>query len=254
MCATTIAAVLAVSFALPARADKKSDARDQFERAVKLRTMLEGYLEKDRTLPDYRQTVTAYHKVYLITPKAEEVTPSLIAEGELYREMGRLFDPKYFQSSIEAYNFLLKQYPQSRYRGEAMLAIAEIQKDDLDEPADAEASYREYLGHFPRSDKANDAREALKEIAADADGKADQAPAEEGPRVEPRESDRGTSSVKSIQTHNAANSTHIVVTLDDTSNTTCRASRRPIASISISTKRNSARSSRAIPLTSRADC
>jgi N-acetylmuramoyl-L-alanine amidase len=216
LCAATIAAVLAVCFALPVRANKKSDARDQFEHAVKLRTMLEGYLEKDRTLSDYRQTISAYHKVYLISTQAEEVTPSLVAEGELYQEMGRLFDPKYFQSAIEAYNFLLKQYPESRYRGEALLAIAQIQKDDLDKPVDAEASYKEYVKRFPRSDKANDAREALKEIAADAGRKADQAPDEEGPRVEPRVSDHGTPSVKSVQTWNAADSTHIVVTLDDT--------------------------------------
>ncbi len=216
LCAAAIAAVLAVCFALPARADRKSDARDQFEHAVKLRTMLEGYLEKDRTLPDYRQTISTYHKVYLISTQAEEVTPSLVAEGELYQEMGRLFDPKYFQSAIDAYNFMLKQYPQSRYRGEAMLAIAQIQRDDLNKPTDAEASYKEYVKRFPRSDKANDAREALKEIAADAGSKADQAPDEQGPRVEPRVSDRGTPSVKSIQTWNAADSTHIVVTLDDT--------------------------------------
>ena len=87
LCAAAIAAVLAVCFALPVRADRKSDARDQFTRAVKLRTMLEGYLEKDRSLSDYRQTVSAYHKVYLISTQAEEVTPSLVAEGELYQEM-----------------------------------------------------------------------------------------------------------------------------------------------------------------------
>ena len=62
--------------------------------------------------------------------------------------MGRLFDPKYFQSAIDAYNFLLKQYPGSRYRGEALLAIAQIQKDDLNKPADAEASFKEYLKRF----------------------------------------------------------------------------------------------------------
>ncbi len=102
-------------------ADKKSDAREQFERAVKMRTMLEGYLEKDRSLSDYKQTVAAYHKVYLISAQAEEVTPSLVAEAELYQEMGRLFDPMYFQSAVDAYNFLLKQYPGSRYRGAALL-------------------------------------------------------------------------------------------------------------------------------------
>ena len=70
-----------------------------------MRTMLEGYLEKDRSLSDYRQTVSAYHKVYLISTQAEEVTPSLIAEGELYQEMGRLFDAKYFQSADRRLQF-----------------------------------------------------------------------------------------------------------------------------------------------------
>jgi N-acetylmuramoyl-L-alanine amidase len=216
LCAAGIAAVLALCFAFPARADRKSEARDQFEHAVKMRTMLEGYLEKDRSLADYRQTVSAYRKVYLISSQAEEVTPSLIAEGEIYQEMGRLFDPKYFQSAIDSYNFLLKQYPGSRYRGEALLAIAQIQKDDLNRPADAEASYKEYVKRYPRSDKANDAREALKEISADGHQEADQPPDENGQRVEPRVSEKGTPSVTSVQTQNAQDSTHIVVALDDT--------------------------------------
>lgn len=181
-----------------------------------MRTMLEGYLEKDRSLAEYRQTISAYHKVYLISTQAVEVTPSLIAEGELYQEMGRLFDPKYFQSAIDAYNFLLKQYPESRYRGEAMLAIAQIQNDDLDKPADAEVSYKEYVKRFPRSDKAKEAREALKEIAAGNGPEPEKLPDTDGQRVDPRVSDKGTPSVTGIQTWNAEDSTHIVVALDDT--------------------------------------
>ena len=41
--------------------------------------------------------------------------------SELYEEMGRLFDAKYFQSAIDSYNFLLKQYPGSRYRAAGAL-------------------------------------------------------------------------------------------------------------------------------------
>ena len=115
-----------VALALNARADSKGGARDQFEQAVRMRTSLEGYLPKDRSLNDYKQTVAAYHKVYGASPQAEEVAPSLIAEGELYREMGKQFDPKYFQSAIEAYKFLLQQYPGSRYRADALFAIAQI--------------------------------------------------------------------------------------------------------------------------------
>src|SRR5579863_1033850 len=164
--AAGFAIALVLCLAAPSHADKQSDARDQFERAVKMRTMLEGYLEKDRSLSDYKQTVAAYHKVYLISVEADDVTPALVAESELYQEMGRLYDPKYFQSAIDACNFLLKQYPGSRYRGEALLSIAQIQKDDLNKPDDAESTYKEYLKRFPRSDKADDVRATLKEIAA----------------------------------------------------------------------------------------
>jgi N-acetylmuramoyl-L-alanine amidase len=235
-----MAAVLALCLAPGARADRRTEARDQFTRAVKMRTILEGYLEKDRPLSDYRRTVAAFHRVYLISTQADEVTPSLIAEAELYRKMGRLFSPKYTQSAIDTYNFLLKQYPESRYRGEAILAIAEIQKDDLNKPADAEASYKDYLKKFPHSEKSAEARQALRDIAAQAAVSTDPTPRpeakeqaaipgpvqpvaavtagpqESGPRLEPREAEKGTPSVNAIRTVNSESFTHIVVMLDDT--------------------------------------
>jgi N-acetylmuramoyl-L-alanine amidase len=246
LCALGIAAALLVCVAPSSRADRKTDAREQFEHAIKMRTMLEGYLEKDRTIADYKQTVAAYHKVYLITTQADEVTQSLVAEAELYEEMGRLFDAKYFLSSIDAYNFLIKQYPGSRYRGSALLAIAQIQKDDLNDPKDAQASYKDYLNQFPHAENASEARAALKEIAGastrgaaatvppaknatvkDATAKdaivreahasdAEEPPDLPGKRVQPREADNGTPSVSSIQTWNSPDSTRVVVTLDDT--------------------------------------
>ncbi len=213
-----IAISLVVCLAAPARADKQSDAREQFESAVKMRTMLEGYLEKDRAASDYKQTVAAYHKVYLIAPQAEEVTPSLIAEAELYQEMGRLFDSKYFQSAVDTYQFLLKQYPRSRYRSEALLAIARIQKDQLERPDAAEAIYKEYLQRFPRSDKADDVRAALKEIASQRapEQGTDPLPEIQGQRVEPRESSGSIPRVTDIHTWNTPEATQVVVTLEDT--------------------------------------
>ncbi|HXY78546.1 MAG TPA: N-acetylmuramoyl-L-alanine amidase [Candidatus Acidoferrales bacterium] len=228
------AVALVVCLAFPAKADRKSQAREQFERAVKMRTTLEGYLEKDRSLADYKQTIAAYHKVYLISVTAVEVTPSLVAEAELYEEMGRLFDAKYFQSAINTYNFLQKQYPGSRYRGTALLSIARIDKDDLNNPDDAMAAYKDYLRQFPRSQNASEARAGLKEIANAKIQVADQRstvavadqhvepvaandpPPETGLRVEPRESDKASALVKDIRTWNSNDSTRIVVTLDDT--------------------------------------
>jgi N-acetylmuramoyl-L-alanine amidase len=218
----SLALVLLACSASPARADRKNEARDQFEHAVRLRTILEGSPQRDRKLADYKQVITSFHRVYLITPGAEEVTPALIAEAELYEEMGRAFDAKYFQSAIETYNFLLKQYPGSRYRGEALFSIGKLQKDELSEPEAAEVTLKDYLKRFPKSDKSDEARASLKEIA-DSREKAKQKAAEsillpdiKGKVVQQRESDNGTPRVLDIKTWNADDATRIVVTLEDT--------------------------------------
>ena len=251
-----LALALAVPLCLSARTDHKMDAREQFERAVRMRTTLEGTPQKERSLVDYRAAVSAYHKVYLISAQAEEVTPSLIAEAELYEEMGRLFDAKYFQSAIDSYNFLLKQYPGSRYREQALYSIGLVQKDGLHQPDVAEATLKEYVRRFPKSDLASDARVALKDIAetrekANAQALAQaqaaaQAQAQEklqaqakqqaqartakvqaaaatdawpelkGKTVEQQESENGTPRVLDVKTWNTENSARIVVTLSDT--------------------------------------
>ena len=220
-----LALALAVALSTPAAVDKRMQAREQFERAVRLRTTLEAEPDNERSLVDYRQALTAYHKVYLISPQAEEVTPSLVAEAELYDEMGRLFDAKYFQSAIETYDFLLKQYPGSHYRSQAMYSIGEIQKEGLSQPDTAEATLRDYLKHFPKSDRSEDARALLKQIAAAREkakedaavaAAADALPELKGKVVQQRESDNGTPRVLDIKTWNADNAMRIVVTLEDT--------------------------------------
>ncbi|HWF39438.1 MAG TPA: N-acetylmuramoyl-L-alanine amidase [Candidatus Acidoferrales bacterium] len=148
------------------RADDKQQSEKQYDRAVKMRTMLEGYLERDRSLNDYQQTVLAFRKVYLITPEAPDATQALIAEAELYESMGRLFDPKFFHEAIARYNFLLKQYPGTKYRGDALLAIGKIQKNDLKSTVDAEATFKGYLKKYPHAENAAQAQQALKDLAS----------------------------------------------------------------------------------------
>jgi N-acetylmuramoyl-L-alanine amidase len=254
-----IAFALGVSIALASfaavltRADTKDDPQKQFERAVRLRTSLEGYLEKDRSLSDYQQTTLAFRKVYLFTPGAPDATQALTSEAELYESMGRLFDPKYFQDAIARYNFLLKEYPGTRYRGGALFAIGRIQKDDLKKTADAQATFKQFLKRYPRSDKAAAAQQALRDLAnpkpAAHPAVAQQAPEppqpdpskddsreakhrQDEPRpvesasaaqpdllgqaVEPRISDQRVSSVTKVQTWNSPGSTRIIVTLNDT--------------------------------------
>ena len=197
-----------------AQANRKTSARAQFVRAVKLRTELEGKPQKDRELAEYKQAVAAFDKVYKISSQAEEVTPSLIAEGELYREMGALFDERYYSSAVRTYQFLLKQYPTSRYRSEAIFSIGQIQKENLLQPEAAEATFKEFLKRFPRSARAEEARESLKEIAEDRERQQEAMEAAKN-QPPPQESEDGTPHVTDIRTWNAENYTRIVVTLDD---------------------------------------
>ena len=163
------AAVLAFALCLAVRADTKRDeARTQFARAVKERTYLEGLPENDRSLADYKRTVGEFQKVYMITPQTEDAAPSIVAEAEMYEAMGRLYDPKYFQLAVEKYDFLLSDYPESRFRAQAMFTIGEIQHKNLNDPTDAEISLKDFIKRFPRSPNAAEARQSLKEILAGA--------------------------------------------------------------------------------------
>ncbi len=154
-----------VCAAAPLRAQSLEQARRQFEKAVALRTELESRPAGQRSLDAYKQAIAAYKKVYLISSQAEEVTPSLIATAELYVEMGREYDPQYFKFGIDAYNFLLKEYPHSRYAAASQLAIVAIQRDDLKDTDAAESTLKDFVERFPKSPKIAAARNELNQIA-----------------------------------------------------------------------------------------
>ena len=144
---------------------KKEAAQAQYDRAEKLRAALESKPAGERPLSDYKQAVSSYRRVYLITPHAAQVPAALTAIAELNIEMGQRFGSKYFQAAVDAYQFLLHQYPASKNREDALLAIAKIQKDDLGQPDLAAKSYEEFLKLHPKSPHRREALEGLAEIA-----------------------------------------------------------------------------------------
>ena len=150
----------------PASAQNNIDqGRRQFEKAVSLRTELESHPQGQRTLEAYRQVLAAYKKVYAYTSDAEIVTPSLVASAELSIEMGRQYDPAFFKMAIGSYNYLLKEYPHSRYASSALFSIADIQQNELKDPDSAEKTYKEFIQKFPKSPRIVEARIAIKQIA-----------------------------------------------------------------------------------------
>ena len=170
--ATALALCLFSSLSLKnARADEDSASRRdmanaQFDRAEKARAALEARPESARTLKDYTAVVILYQRVYLTTSHAENVLASLNEVAELFRTMGDLFDAKYYQRSIDSFQFLLKAYPTSKYREDALLAIAHIQQDDLHDPVAAQKTDEDFLSAHPHSAHAAEVRASLDKMSA----------------------------------------------------------------------------------------
>src|SRR2546427_2595521 len=104
---------------------RRAAAQGQFERAEALRAALEAKTERERSLRDYENLVSAYRRVYLISPRAAQAPSAIQNAAGLYRRMGEQFEPTYFDSAIENYQVLIRDYPESKYREKALLAIAE---------------------------------------------------------------------------------------------------------------------------------
>lgn len=143
---------------------RRAAAEGQFERAEALRATLEAKTERERSLHEYETLVTAYRRVYLITPRAMQVPAAIKNVADLYRRMGEQFEPKYFDLAMETYEYLIHDYPESSLRENALLAMAEIRKNNLSQPELAEKNYEDFLRQYPRSSYAGEARKALAQI------------------------------------------------------------------------------------------
>jgi N-acetylmuramoyl-L-alanine amidase len=149
----------------PTATVKRQSASTQFFRAQEQRTALNNKAPEKRNLEDYKRVVDTYRRVYLITPHAAEVPDALLAVAELYTEMGERFGRSYFQSAVDTYQFLIREYPGSRYCQDAYLRSGKLQKDQLGDLAGASKTYDGFLKKFPRSPHKREALEARAELA-----------------------------------------------------------------------------------------
>jgi N-acetylmuramoyl-L-alanine amidase len=223
---------------------KRQAASAQFSRAEELRAALNEKAANKRSLAEYKQVVSIYHRVYLITPHAPEVPESLAAVGELYVEMGERFGRSYYQSAVDSYRFLIHEYPTSKFGQDAMLKVAELEKDQLGDPRAAAKLYDEFLKKYPRSPRRREAQEARAELALvlnaespamakntpaipdaktpDAKAPKSDEPAElsrstmDAATLPPSSSSGGAPRVRRITTKASAESTRITIDLEDT--------------------------------------
>src|SRR5881398_4195040 len=144
---------------------KRQSAAAQFARAEEQRAALNSKPTEKRTLADYKQAVLVYRRVAMITPRAPEVPDSLLAVAELYTEMGDRFGRAYYQSAVDTYQFLVREYPTSKYCQDAILRTAKLQREQLGDSGLAKKTYEEFLKRYPRSPKKREVEEALAELA-----------------------------------------------------------------------------------------
>ena len=145
---------------------KRVSAEEQFQRAERMRGELEDTSEPKRTVEKYQGLITAYRRVYLITPRDKDVPTAMMIVGDLYRTMGRRFDPKYYRNAVDSYQLLLHEYPGSKYGEDALLSVAQIEQDNLKDLALAQKTYEAFLQMHPRSPRAVQAKLAISQIAA----------------------------------------------------------------------------------------
>src|SRR2546427_5356759 len=144
---------------------KRQAATTQFARAEEQREQLNSKPSEKRTLSDYKQVVSSYRRVALITPRAPQVPDSLLAVAEVYTEMGDRFGRSYYQSAADSYQFLVREYPKSKYCQDAILRIAKLQRDRLGDAELAKKTYEDFLKRYPRSPRKREVQESLAELA-----------------------------------------------------------------------------------------
>src|SRR6266849_4585221 len=144
---------------------KRQSASAQFARAEEQRAALNSKPTEKRKLADYKQVVTGYRRVAMITPRAPEVPDSLLVVAELYTEMGDRFGRSYYQSAADSYQFLVREYPKSKFCQDAILRIAKLQRDRLGDAELAKKTYEDFLKRYPRSPRKREAQESLAELA-----------------------------------------------------------------------------------------
>jgi N-acetylmuramoyl-L-alanine amidase len=144
---------------------KRQAASSQYLRAEEQRSALNSKPLEKRTLAEYKLAVASYRRVTLITPRAAEVPDSLLAAAELYTEMGDRFGRSYYQTAVDTYEFLTREYPTSKYCQDALLRTARLQRNQLGDLAAAAKTYDAFVMKYPRSPRKREVQEGMAEIA-----------------------------------------------------------------------------------------
>jgi N-acetylmuramoyl-L-alanine amidase len=137
-------------------------AETQFTKAEGQRETLKGRAEQARTRREYQAVIASYRRIVLEAPNSSKAEGSAFLVAELTAEMGRHFkDDMALYAAVREYKFLRREYPGSKHRIEALLAIGEIYKNDLGDESEARAALQDLIRRYPHSDLVKEAKAEL---------------------------------------------------------------------------------------------
>jgi N-acetylmuramoyl-L-alanine amidase len=138
-----------------------------FDYATQLGRALHERPLEARSRRDYRRALDAYAQVIRLNADNFYSAQSLIAGAELQREMADVGgDAALYQQAIESYRRVVIEHPNSAFVGEALVNIAQIFEENLQDLDGAASAYRELTRYFPDSILAREARAVLARFEA----------------------------------------------------------------------------------------
>jgi N-acetylmuramoyl-L-alanine amidase len=122
---------------------------------------------EERSASDYRLALDAYGQVVRLNTNNYYSAESLARRAELLREMADATgDSALYQQAIDAYRRVIADHPNSAFVGDALIGIASIYEENLQDLDGSAAAYRELIAHFPSSVLAREAGAVLVRLEA----------------------------------------------------------------------------------------
>jgi N-acetylmuramoyl-L-alanine amidase len=142
-------------------------AENLFDYANNLGRALHERSLEERSVNDYRTALDAYGQVIRLNTDNHYSAESLARRAELQREMADATgDSGLYHQAIESYRRVIIDHPQSAFVGDAIISIAQIYEESLQDLDGAATAYRELIRYFPDSVLAREARAVLARFEA----------------------------------------------------------------------------------------
>ena len=143
-------------------------AEELFQYAGTVSSDLHNRPPDQRSAADYRRALDAYGQVIRLNTELYFSAESLARRAELLREMADVYgDSALYQQSIETYRNVISEHPNSAFVGDALISIAQIYEQNLQDLDGAADAYRELAVHFPTSVLGREARAVVARFEAE---------------------------------------------------------------------------------------